>query len=74
MFETWYASEITGQLDNGCDIYGVEVPLKLSVMKPIHTNWIIGLYDYLRNKTEIICKGRNKRSLNSQIGGFAALD
>ena len=64
MFETWYASETTEQLDNGCDIYGVEVPLKLSVMKPIHTNEIIGLYDYLRNKTEMICKGFEQEGIN----------
>ena len=54
-FEAWYASQITEKLDNGCDIYSVEVPLKLSILKPIHaTKWIIGIYDYLRNNTEMI--------------------
>ena len=45
-FETWYASQITEQPDNGRGIYGVEVPLKLSILKPIYTNRIIGFYDY----------------------------
>ena len=30
---------------------------KLSVMKPIHTPWLVGLYDYLQNKPDVIRKG-----------------
>ena len=35
-FEEWYAKEISSQMERGRDVYEVEVPLKLSVMKPIH--------------------------------------
>ena len=35
-FEEWYANEISSQLKRGRDVYEVEVPLKLSVMKPKH--------------------------------------
>ena len=66
-FEMWYASQITEQLDKGRDIYGVEVPLKLSILKPIHANWIIGLYDDLRNNTEMICKGFEQAGINEAL-------
>ena len=34
----------------------INVPLKLSIIKPIHAQWMIGLYDYLRNNKEMIIK------------------
>ena len=54
-------------LDNGHDIYGVEVPLKLSILKPIRVKWIIELHDYLRNNTEMICKGFEQAGINEAI-------
>lgn len=30
---------------------------KLSVMKLIHLTWLVGLYNYLRNKPDVIRKG-----------------
>lgn len=29
----------------------------LSFMKPIHAHWFVGLYDYLRNKPDVVRKG-----------------
>ena len=34
-----------------------DVNTKLSVMKPIHARWLVGLYDHLQNKPEVIRKG-----------------
>ena len=48
-FEEWYANQIAKQLNSGLDIYEVDISTKLSVMKPTHARWLIGLYDYLRN-------------------------
>ena len=53
-FENWYAEEVQKQLNTGKDIYDVEVSMKLSNMKPKHAQWIIGLYDHLRNSKEMI--------------------
>ena len=36
--------------------YDVEIPMKLSDMKPIHAKWVIGLYDHLTNRMEVILK------------------
>ena len=36
-FGTWYAGEVSKQLENGtADIYSVDIKLQLSVLKPIH--------------------------------------
>ena len=34
-----------------------DVNTKLSVMKPIHARWLVGLYNHLQNKPEVIRKG-----------------
>ena len=35
-FECWYAKQVTDQIDRGSSIYDVNVPLKLTIIKPIH--------------------------------------
>ena len=35
-FECWYAKQVTDQIDSGSNVYDVNVPLKLSIIKPIH--------------------------------------
>ena len=55
--EQWYADQISSQLDGGLDIYDVDVKTTLTVMKPIHARWLIGLYDYLRNNPDSHKKG-----------------
>ena len=56
-FECWYAQQITNQLESGSSLYHVQVPLKLSVIKPIHTKWLLGLYNHLRNSSDTVMKG-----------------
>ena len=66
-FEEWYASEITKQLDGGSNIYDVNVPLKLSAIKAIHTKWLIGLYDYFRNNRDMIVKSFEMAGLKEAL-------
>ena len=56
-FELWYANEVKKQLDEGTEVYEIDIPLKLSILKPIHRRWLLGLYDHLRNNKEIIING-----------------
>ena len=55
-FEFWYAQQITNQLEGGTSLYYVQVPLKLSVIKPIQVKWLLGIYDHLRNTSDTIIK------------------
>ena len=52
--EEWHAKKIQSQMERGRDAYEVEVPLKLSVMKPIHARWLLGLYDHMLNSSDLI--------------------
>ena len=66
-FEEWYAKEISSPMDKGRDVYEVEVPFKLSVMKPIHARWLFGLYDYMLNSGDFIRKGFKLAGLDDAI-------
>ena len=56
-FECWYAEQISKQLDDRSNVYDIQVPLKLSVIKPIHAKWLLGLYDRLQNSPYSIING-----------------
>ena len=49
-FTKWYSSCISAQLAKGKEIEDVEVPLKLSVLKPLHANWVIDLFNYFTSE------------------------
>ena len=66
-FEKWYADEITKQLKLGKDIYGVNVKTTLTILKPIHSNWIIDLYDYLRNNSDCIKSSFEQAGINEAL-------
>ena len=46
-FVTWYAEEIKKQMDTGVPAESIDVNLKLSSLKALHTNWLIELYNIL---------------------------
>ena len=56
-FELWYANEVKKQLDVLNKVYEIDISLKLSILKPIHGRWLLGLYDHLQNNKEIIING-----------------
>ena len=56
-FECWYAQQITNQPEGGSSVYNVQIPWKLSVIKPIHPKWLLSLQDHLRNSSDTIIKG-----------------
>ena len=66
-FELWYANEVKKQLDEGIEVYEINVPLKLSILKPIHGRWLLGLYDHLRNNKEIIMKGFESAGITEAV-------
>ena len=40
-FELWYANEVKKQLDEGTKVCEIDIPLKLSILKPIHGRWLL---------------------------------
>ena len=66
-FSDWYASQITNKLEKGEDVYEIEVKTTLTVMKPMHARWIIGFYEYLRNRPGLTIKGFNQAGITEAI-------
>ena len=62
-----YAKKITDELEKGTDVYKIDVNTTLTVMKPVHAKWVIGLYDHLRNSSDIITKGFEKAGITEAI-------
>ena len=56
-FEFSYVQHISNQLEGGSSVYNIQVPLKVSVIKPIHTKCLLGFYDHLRNSSDTIITG-----------------
>ena len=49
-FTEWYSSSIATQLDEGKAVEDIDVELKLTILKPLHAEWIKELYDYMTSE------------------------
>ena len=67
-FHKWYTGEIQKQMDNGKDIYEVDVDTQFSRMKPIHARWVISLYNKLRNSKKVIENGFRAAAITEAFG------
>ena len=61
-FTSWYLPQIESQLDSGVVLDDADVDLWLSVLKPIHTTWIVSMYNHLSSSEgrQSIAKGWKK--------------
>lgn len=55
-FREWYATEVQKQLDDGATVIS-PVDLRMSVMKPLGSLWLVSLYDYIRDHEAIVKNG-----------------
>ena len=46
-FNAWYTLEIGNQLDAGKQLQDIDVPLRLSLLKPYHAEWSIECYNHM---------------------------
>ena len=79
--ELWYANEVKKQLDERTEVYEIDIPLKLSILKPIHGRWLLGLYNHLQINREIIINGFESAGITEAVtqelpdeDSFPALD
>ena len=57
-FAEWYTRCILQELGNGKDIDSIDIQLNMSILKLLHPQWIIDLYDYLKSsEREITSNG-----------------
>lgn len=46
-FNDWYSTQITMQLDEGKLFHDIDIPLKLSILKPLHAQWLVDLFNQM---------------------------
>ena len=60
-FHEWYAKQVCLQLEQNAKRSSVD--FHLSIVKPLSTQWMVGLYDYLKGKPDIIRNGFKEAGL-----------
>ena len=46
-FNSWYSSQLRRQLDEGKQLQDIDVPLRLSVLKPFHAECLVDCYNHM---------------------------
>ena len=61
-FVTYYSDAVKQQLESGTKLEDVEVDFHLSVIKPLHAQWLVNLYNFFSTERgrQVICKGWKK--------------
>lgn len=64
-FSEWYTGKIMQGLDEGKQLAEIEVPLKLSIVKPLHAKWIMEMYNVMTSD-----EGRNVCLKGWEVSGI----
>ena len=64
-FGEWFSRQNNIGLENGQELDNIEIDYRLSVLKPLHANWLISLYNYMSSAEckEIILSGWKKSGI-----------
>ena len=44
-FNKWYTDQVIRQMDQGKDVQEINIKLRLSILKPLHAQWMTDLYN-----------------------------
>ena len=56
LFQKWYAHQVENQILQNPSKSISLIDLRLSIIKPIHAQWLIEAYDYIKNRPDIVIK------------------
>ena len=76
-FSQWFSRQINIRLENRQELDDIEVDYRLSVLKPLHANWLISLYNHMSSPEgkETILSGWKKSGIFDAIHlGLPPLD
>lgn len=73
--KSYYSGVIQQGLQEGKDLENIEVDLRLSVIKPLHAQWLVNMYNFFStpNGKETIHKGWKKAGIHGLIDGSTVL-
>lgn len=68
-FTEWFAKQITDGVNSVKDPDSIDIPLQLSILKPLQAKWIIKLYDEMTSSSgkEVILKGWERAGITDGI-------
>ena len=68
-FCQWYSNQVSIQLDQGKDLDDIDIKLRLSVLKPIHADWLVEFYNHMTTSKgkEIIFSGWQAAGISDAI-------
>ena len=63
--------EVKQQIESGGESADIDVDLRLTVLKPLHTVWLVDLYNHLGSLVGVghIAKGWEKAGISSLLDG-----
>ena len=79
-FNSWYSSQLRWQLDEGKHLQDIDVPLRLSILKPFHAEWLVDCYNHMTTTAgrNIILSGWKSagimEALQAETDGLESLD
>ena len=75
-FTGWFSQKIQEALSEDKDLEDIDIPLTLSVLKPLHASWVVDLYNYLtKTKGKVVIENGWKRAGITEAieGGYSKL-
>ena len=64
-FTLWYSDQVIRALEEGKDIKDIDITLKLSIAKPLHTKWLIEMCNHMTSS-----KGRDACLKGWKVAGI----
>lgn len=43
-FVDWYTRQLVSEMNQGADVEGIDVQIRLAIMKPSHASWLIEVF------------------------------
>jgi len=75
-FIKYYSSAVQQQLESEKSAEDIEVDLRLSIIKPLHAQWLVNIYNYFTTASsgrDIILKGWKKAGISGILDGSTIL-
>lgn len=74
-FITYYTAAVKQQLDRGVQLEDVDVDFRLTVLKPLHAQWMVNMFDFFTTDKgkEIIAKGWKRAGITGVLDGSLIL-
>ena len=75
-FIQYYSTAVQQQFQNGKSAEEIEVDLKMSIIKPLHAQWLVNIYTYFTSASHgrnIILKGWKKAKIGGLLDGTTIL-